>query len=84
MSLFKNKKGFLTLIAMLLAIATICFLSYFAWNSYFKKSPLDKATQSTLNEQGINASSYQSVLDSTKSKLKEIQNQSAKQLEEIR
>lgn len=84
MILFKGKQGFLTLIGMLFAIAIICFLTYFTWNVYFKNGPLDKATQGALKEQGINASSYQSVLDSTKSKLKEIQNQSAKQLEEVR
>ena len=84
MILLKNKQGFLSLIGMLLAVAIICFISYFAWNTYFRKSPLDKAAQETLNEQGINTANTQTILGSTKNKLKEIQNQAAKQLEEVK
>jgi hypothetical protein len=68
---------------MLLAFAITCFLSYFAWNTYFRKSPFDKDTQGALNKEGINTSNYQSVLDSTKNKLKDIQSQAAKQMEEV-
>ena len=51
-------------------------------NSYFKRSPFaDKETESTLSKQGIDTRNYKSIVDTTRSKIKGIQDQHSKELE---
>ena len=61
----REKKAF-ALISLLLAAVIICILYYIAINTYFKRPSLDKPTEKFLSEQGIDASSYQSVIDSAR------------------
>jgi len=80
----KFNKGF-GFIGILLVLAIICFLFYKVMNLYFKKTPtINKETQKTLSEQGINTANYKSIVDSTREKVQDIQAQHFKELEEIR
>ncbi len=77
----------MTLLGLLLTLGIILLLFYLAMNTYFKKPAVDKETQDSLSGQGIDASSYTTVMDSTKKKVKEIENQMSdyeKQLEKTR
>jgi hypothetical protein len=57
-----------------LVLAIIAFIAYEVFNVYFKKTSVDKETQKIISEQGIDTTSYKSTIDSTREKLKEIQN----------
>ena len=68
--------GFFSLLALLLTFMIICFMAYGAFQNYYSKSPkIDQSTRQDLSTQGINTQSYQSVLDSTRTKLKDITKQ---------
>ena len=65
----------------------ILALYYIALKFYFKNPSIDKTTQEALSEQGIDTSSQQAVLESTKKRLKEFDKQildREKQLENFR
>lgn len=68
------KRGF-ALLELLLVAAIIMSLCYFTLKVYFKSSPVDKSTQKALLEQGIDASSRRAVLESTRSRIKDINKQ---------
>jgi competence protein ComGC len=77
----KFKAGFM-FIELLLVLAIIMFIAYKVINVYFKKPSLDKETQKFISEQGIDATNYKSIIDSTKDNLKGIQNQHNKDIDE--
>ncbi len=82
----KDRRGF-TLLGLLLAIAIVCVLYYIAVNTYFKKPILDKSTEKSLSEQGIDISSHQAILESTKEKLEDINKKllnKSRQIEDIK
>lgn len=81
----KNNKGFFSMVGLLLSVAIVCFLAYFALNVYFKPSPVvgDKETQTQMSQEGINTSSYQSLLDSTKERIKKVEQQELNRPNEI-
>ena len=56
-------------------------------NVYFKKPYLDKKTEQTLSEQGIDTTNYKAILDSTKEKIRNIDKQlmdQEKRIEDIK
>ena len=63
----KDKKGIFSLLGLLLATMVVVFLSYILLTVYFKKPAIEKETEAILVQQGIDSSSYQSILDSTSS-----------------
>ena len=69
------------MIELLLILLTIIFLYYFMSKFYFKRSSLDKEVEQTLVQQGIDTTNYKTILDSTKAKLANIQEQQAQQVE---
>ncbi|MFH1621896.1 MAG: hypothetical protein ABIA97_02105 [Candidatus Omnitrophota bacterium] len=74
---FINKRprlGFVVLELLLVAVAII-IIFLIASKFYFKSSSIDKSTQESLVEHGINASSQQAVLESTQRRVKEINKQ---------
>lgn len=84
---FKNRKGFFTLIGILLAAAIIFILFYILFNSYYKRPALDETTDKTLSEQNIDTSSYSTIVDSTRKQVKDIEGQlldRSRQLEDMR
>ena len=75
------------LLEILLVAIVILALYYIALKFYFKNPSIDKTTQEALSEQGIDTSSQQAVLESTKKRLKEFDKQildREKQLENFR
>ena len=69
---FTPKKGFLSLIGLLLSIVIIFVLCYFLLTVYLKGPSTDKATKKSLTEQNIDTTTYQTTLDSTKARIKNI------------
>ena len=76
------KAGFM-FIELLVVLAIIMFIASKAFKSYFMKPTLDKETQKVISEQGIDTTSYQSVIDSSKKKLQDIQDKHMKELNNI-
>ncbi len=72
---FGYKRGFFTLIGLLLAAVIIFVLVYYAFQTYFNEPSFDESSQQSIIEQGIDVSSYQSVLGSTREKVKDIESQ---------
>jgi flagellar biogenesis protein FliO len=70
----KIKTGFM-FIELLLVLAIIMFIAFKVFKLYFKKSSLDKETQRAISEQGIDTTSSRSIIDSTRRKLRDIQDQ---------
>jgi len=68
------KRGF-GLLELLLALVAIMFLYFLALKPYFKKLAPDTTSKEMLSSQGIDTSSYKTVLESTKNKLQEIDKQ---------
>ncbi len=79
----KRKTGFM-FIELLLVLAIIMFLAFKVFKLYFKKSSLNKETQQVISEQGIDTTSPKSIIDSTRNKLKDIQNQRADESDKIK
>ena len=78
----KIKAGFMFL-EILLVLAIIMFIAFKVFKLYFKNPPLDKETQRVITEQGINTTTYKSIINSTKDKLEDIQNKHIDELNKI-
>ena len=61
------------LIELLVVLAIIMFIASKVFKSYFMKPSLDKETQEVISGQGIDTTGYQTLIDSTKKKLQNIQ-----------
>jgi len=70
----KIKTGFM-FIELLAVLAIIVFIVFKVFNFYFIKPSLNKETQKIASEQGIDTTSARSIIDSTKNKLRDIQDQ---------
>lgn len=82
--MMKYKMGFVTLLALLLVLVIMCILIYMLYNTYFKKlSPEGRTTKSFL-EQGLDTSNYQSILDSTRKTVKDINKQQLDRTNDLR
>ena len=75
----KIKAGFM-FIELLLVLTIIMFIVFKVFDLYFKQSSLNKETQKVISEQGIDTTSYKSIIDSTKKKLQGIQDQNMEKL----
>jgi len=64
------KQAFLSLLGLLVTIAIICILAFTTFKSYFQKPVLDEPSEKFIQEQNINTTNYQSILSSTKDKLR--------------
>ena len=71
-----NNDGFLSFLGLLLTLMIIGFLSYTAFRNYYSSvSQPDKEMENSLKEQSINTTSYQSVLDSTRKRINDLNQQ---------
>ena len=81
----KEFKGGFAFIELFLVIVIILFLFYKVINLYFKKTPtINKETEKSLSEQGINTTNYKTIVDSTKERIQNVETQHMKELEEIK
>ena len=82
-----NRSGFASLIGLILTLAIILILAYVAFKVYFEMPVRDEEIKGALSEQGIDTSSYQSITESTREKVKDVNKQllqRQKQLEDLR
>jgi competence protein ComGC len=78
----KNRGSFLSLIEFLIVLAIISFLAYKILNGYLKPA-LNKENQKSLSETGINTANYKTIIDTTRDKMRDIQKQEMKRIQEI-
>ena len=70
------KGGFFSIIGLVLAITIILILFYFLATVYFKRTVnKDERTAQYLHEQNLDTKNYQTILDSTRKKLDQINKQ---------
>ena len=82
----KNRNsGFVALLGLLLSAAIVCIMAYIALNYYFKKPALPENIDNSLSvsSQGINTSTYKSVIDTTKKKVQEIEKQEREHAQQL-
>jgi uncharacterized protein YpmB len=66
-----NNKGFMGIVALLLAVAIISCFAYFVFTKYFgKPTGMDQSTQEMADQAGIDTTSQTSILGSVKSVIK--------------
>jgi len=62
-------------IELLLVLLTVIFIYYMISKFYFGRAPVNKEVGQTLSQQGIDTTNYKTILDSTKTKISNIQKQ---------
>ncbi len=76
--------GFLSLLGILLTLIIIGFLSYTAFKNYSSSvSQTDKSMDKTFKEQGINTTSYQAVLDTTRKRVNDLTQQQINYFQQV-
>jgi competence protein ComGC len=80
---FRNNKGFIGLLEILLAIVIIGFLMFFMLKRYTATPVLDKDTKKAMSEQGIDSTNYKTIVDTTRTSVQAIQEKEAQRLKEI-
>lgn len=81
--MLRKKKAYATLIGIIVVLVIIFFL---VWKGYFEKPPMDEKTKESLSQQGIDASTRQKLLETTKKKVEQINKKSEevnKKMEEL-
>jgi len=79
-----DHRGFVGLICLLLAIAIVIYLFAVSGSRYFSPAPVTKkAIKEAAPDAKIDASSYTSVLESTKKQIKVIEQQGLERPNEI-
>ncbi|MBF0595369.1 MAG: hypothetical protein HQL22_10455 [Candidatus Omnitrophica bacterium] len=81
--LLAERRGFISFLGILLALALSSVLCYFMVTSYFKKPALDKATAGVVQESGIDTSGYSTIINSTRSKLHDLEKQQELQYKDV-
>ncbi len=69
------KRGFVSLIGMLIAAVIILYLSLLLLSTYFKVPLVDKEQKDFFAESGIDTSHPAAVMEGVKSKIKDIEQQ---------
>jgi conjugal transfer/entry exclusion protein len=87
MDKIKNRKGFFTLIGLVLAMAIILILLQNVLKNYYGKPILDKTTQQSIAGSGIDVTTYHDVVGSTRQQVQQINQQMqdyGRQIEQIK
>ncbi len=71
-NVFRNKKGFFTLVIVLFGMIVFFVLARAVVNSYFKNPFFDKPAEEMFSETGVQSLSSFSILDGIKKELKGI------------
>ena len=77
-----DKKGFFSLIGMLIALALICFFVYYMMNTYFKTQTFLPGSVNVTSASGNTAANYQSIISNTRDKVEELNKKSLDQLKQ--
>ncbi len=78
-----DRRGFFSLIGILLALALACAMYFFILKMYVQKPVVDRATAGSIKESGIDTSGYSAILNSTKSRLRDIEKQQDSQYKDL-
>lgn len=79
-----NSRGFIGILTILLGLVVVGFLYFVMLNPYRTRPAIENSVGKTLEEQHINTSTYQSILKSTTSEVKrleQLQLEQARQLD---
>jgi hypothetical protein len=69
-----NNKGFMGLIGLVLTVLIVGVLAYFIFPKYFREpTGMNQQTKDTAKEAGIDTTSQSSILESTKTRIKDIE-----------
>ena len=77
----KANNGF-AYIELLVVLAIIAFIAIKLLNNYYKKPSIDKETQKVVSEQGVDTTSYGSIVDGVKNTLQNAKNKQADRVEQ--
>lgn len=78
---FRNFRGsFFTLLEIVIVLAIIMFLAQKMIRGYFQKPAMDKQVETIAHEVGIDTANYQSVVQSTRDKVRDITQQRQNEL----
>ncbi|HOX53871.1 MAG: hypothetical protein PHI86_02380 [Candidatus Omnitrophica bacterium] len=83
----KNRRGFFTLLGLILAIAIIIILMQTVLKNYYGRPLLDKTTGQSISGNGVNVTTYHDVVGSTRQQVQQINKQMqdyGRQIEEIK
>lgn len=78
-----NKSGFFALLGIILTLVIACIIISILSKAYFKKPLLEEEAGKHLSQQGTSTSNYQSILDSAKNKVKDINDQYLNRLNQL-
>ena len=80
-----NNKGFIGLVGLIVTAAILCFMVYFVLARYLgnPSARMDQPTKRAVEESGIDLGTQASVLESTKSKIKEIEDLENKRADDL-
>ncbi len=81
------RKAFVSLIGLILSLIIIAVLVCVLLNTYSGKPPVDKKREESLSQEGINASSYKTIVDSSREKIEDANQkilERAKELEDLK
>lgn len=81
--LHNSRGSFFSLLEIVIVLAIILFMAQRMLQSYFKKPAMDKQTETIVHDAGINTANYQSVVQSTRNKVKDITQQRQNDLEAL-
>ena len=76
----KTGNGF-AYIELLVVLVIIAFIFIKVLNNYYKKPSIDKETQKVVSEQGIDTTSYSSIVGSVKNTLQRVKDKQADRAE---
>jgi competence protein ComGC len=79
----RNNSGFLGLLELLAVLAIIGIMVYFMLKRFTAAPVMDKDTRQAISEQGIDTTTYRSVVDTTRSTLKDMTEKQQQQLNQI-
>ena len=76
MKTLKSKNGFFSLAAILITLVIVCVLGYLMFDQYLKPSAtIDEKNKAYIQEQNIDTSTTQSVLETTKKRIHDMEKQ---------
>ncbi len=80
-----NEKGFISLIAMLVVLALVCFFAYYVVNTYFGSQSMRETLGTCEVSTGENKVpvGFKSVVSDTRNKLQEMNKKSIEQFNQI-
>jgi hypothetical protein len=81
---YRQKSGFLSILGLLITLVIISVLVYYLLNTYFKTAGIPVQQKSGPGSSaGINTSSYQSIISSSRNAVDNINKRSQSQLDEL-